>query len=258
MVTTAIKIISLEDSVQRRAEFSQQISGFDLDWSFFSAYRGVVSPLEYNELAARRRFGYALSPSEIGCYTSHFKCWEWLAQSEYEQAVIFEDDVLVDWRAIQDLAKHNFSDYGIHFLRLFATHPMQWKIIKFRFLSPHYHLIRTRNICFGLQGYILSKAAAQRLVSNYAKITSPVDWIPTRYWEHKLENYSLFPFPVIERHVPSTIGDKRSNWKKMSFPNRLIRLSWKIRDRVRRKFYDYTIKRWPLGHTVDAGDAFLK
>ena len=256
-MSTAIKIISLEDSVKRRAEFARQASDHDIQWSFFDGYRQIASPLHYEEKAAKRRFGRGLSPSEIGCYTSHYKCWEWLAHSEYDQAIIFEDDVLVDWMAIKELTKYNFADYNIHFLRLFATHPFNWNIIKFRFLSPHYHLIRTKGICFGLQGYVLTKQAAKQLIAEYIKMTLPVDWVPTLYWEHKLANYSLFPFPVIEKHVPSTIGDHRHQVTTMTLPDRAIRFSWRIKDKIKRIIYDLTVERRPLGETKDIGPSFL-
>jgi glycosyl transferase family 25 len=254
---TAIRVISLGDSTDRRAEFSRHASGLDLDWSFFCAYKGVVSPLRYNDRAATRRCGRPLSPPEIGCYVSHFKCWEWLTNSEYDQAIILEDDVIVDWRAITQLVQFNLSAHGIDLLRLYATHPIKCKIVMFRFLSPNCHLVRTRGMHLGIQGYILTKAGARRLVENYTNITAPVDWVVTRYWEHKLEAYSLFPFPVIEQYVPSTIGPRHSVTE-APLLERAIRFCWRIRDRVKRACFDrWTAKRWPLGPTIDMGPVFI-
>jgi glycosyl transferase, family 25 len=254
---TAIRVISLEDSTERRADISHQVSGLDLSWSFFSAHRGVVPPLRYNDRDATRRFGRVLIPPEIGAYVSHFKCWEWLANSEYNQALILEDDVMVDWRAISQLTLCNLADLGIALLRLFATHPIECKIVRYRFLSPHCHLVRTQGMYLGMQGYILTKSGSQRLVSKYSEITSPIDWVLTRYWEHGLDNYSLFPFPVIERYVPSTIGP-RAPVAKIPLFDRAIRVCWRIRDRVKREFVDrWTATRWPLGPTIDAGSVFI-
>jgi glycosyl transferase, family 25 len=254
---TAVKVISLEDSEQRRAEFTWQAMGVDVEWSFFPAHKSIVPPLEYSEKAANRRFGRALSPAEIGCYTSHFKCWEWLVHSEYDQAIIFEDDVMIDWKVIKVLSECDLSGYGIKFLRLFVTHTVNWKVVMFRFLSPHYHLIRTSGVCFGTQGYVLNKEAARLLVSNYAQVTFPADWVLTRYWDHKLINYALFPFPVIERHFPSTIGDQRNDAKKTPACHQVFWYVGRIRDRVKRELFDRTVERWPLGCTSDQGPAFI-
>jgi glycosyl transferase, family 25 len=255
---TAIRVISLEDSEERRAAFFRHVSCFDLDWSFFAAYKGVVSPLYYNDRDATRRFGRGLFPPEIGAYVSHFKCWEWLTHSEHDQAIILEDDVLVDWRAIIQLSQCNLSAHGIDLLRMFATHPIKGKIVMYRFLSPHCHLVRTTGMYLGMQGYMLTKAGASRFVEKYCNITSPIDWIMTRYWEHKVENYSLFPFPIIEQYGPSVIGPRDSVTKTPPLSDRAIRCCWRIRDRAKREYFDrWTAKRWPLGPTIDAGPAFI-
>jgi len=254
---TAIWVISLEDSTNRRAEFSRQVSGFDLNWSFFSAHKGIVSPLRYNDRDATRYCGRTLFPPEIGAYVSHFKCWEWLANSEYDQVIILEDDVIVDWRAITRLSQFNLSTHAIDLLRLFATHPITCKIVMYRFLSPHCHLVRTTGCYLGMQGYMLTKAGARSLVEKYTNITAPVDWVLTRYWEHRLGNYSLFPFPVIEQHGLSTIGP-RTSVTQAPFFDRAMRFCWRIRDRVKRECFDrWVAERWPLGPTIDAGPVFI-
>ena len=254
---TSIRVISLDDSINRRAEFSRQASGFDLEWSFFSGHKNIVSPLIYNERDAIRNCGRSLFPPEIGAYVSHFKCWEWLANSEYDQAIILEDDILVDWRAITQLSKFNLSAHMIDLLRMFATHPITCNIVMYRFLSPHCHLVRTAGWYLGMQGYMLTKPGARRLVEKYTNITAPVDWILTRYWEHRLGNYSLFPFPIIEQHVPSTIGP-RASVTQAPFVDRVMRFCWRVRDRVNRECFDrWTAERWPLGPSVDAGPVFI-
>jgi glycosyl transferase, family 25 len=253
---TAIRVISLDESTQRRAEFSRQVSGFELDWSFFSAYKRITSPLAYNDRDATRRFGRPLFPPEIGAYVSHFKCWEWLAESEHEQIIILEDDILADWRAITQLSQFKLSDYRIELLRLFATHPIKCRIVMHRFLAPHCHLVRAIGMYLGMQGYMLTKIGARRLVETYSNIAAPIDWVLTRYWEHGLQNYSLFPFPVIEQHVASTIGARGAVTEPALF-DRAVRLCWRIRDRAKREYFDRATERWPLGPTVDAGPVFI-
>ena len=255
---TAIRVISLEESTDRRSGFSQRVFASDLDWSFFSAYKGIVFPLGYNENDAVRSCGRALLNPEIGCYVSHFKCWEWLANSEYDQVIILEDDVMVDWKAITKLSQFNLSGYGINLLRLFATHPIKCKIVMYRFLSLHCHLVRTNGWYLGTQGYMLTKSGSRQLIENYVNITAPVDWILMRYWEHRLGNYSLFPFPVIEQHIPSTIGLQASSVTEARLFDRVIWFHWRMRDKVKRELFDrWTAERWPLGPTSDAGPVFI-
>ena len=110
-------MISLAKSIDRRQLFIQMASDTKLDWAFFPAHTGIMEPLQYDDRVAARRWGRPLSSAEIGCYASHFKLWEWLANSDYDQAIIFEDDVIADWAIIEQLAVHRFGDYGIDLLR---------------------------------------------------------------------------------------------------------------------------------------------
>jgi glycosyl transferase family 25 len=125
--TTAIRVINLGRSVDRRKAFVQMVGGTKLDWDFFPAHTGITEPLRYHNRVATRRCGRPLSPSELGCYASHFKLWEWLANSDYDQAIIFEDDAIVDWAVIEQIAINRFGDYGINLLRLHTLYPFPWR-----------------------------------------------------------------------------------------------------------------------------------
>lgn len=257
--STAIRVINLATSHGRRESFAALAKGNGLDWEFFPACVGPTKPVEYDARAATRRCGRPLSPSEIGCYASHFKIWEWLANSDYDQAIILEDDVIVDWSAIEEIAAHRFADHAIDLLRLFISHPFYWKIVKYRLLSPHIHLVRPVGMAFGTQAYLLTKAAARVLVAKYALVTAPLDWVVGRYWEHQLNVYSLAPFPVIERHASSVIGESQHQATKRAFSDRVVRVGWRIRDRAQRAYVEACLlKKYPLGPTEDCGPPFLQ
>ena len=256
--TTSIKVISLERSVDRRQAFTQMAGGTELDWAFFPARTGITEPLQYDDRVAVRRWGRALSSAEIGCYSSHFKVWEWLANSDYDQAIILEDDVIVDWAIIEKLAITRFSDYGINLLRLHTLYPFNCKMVKYRLFSPNTHLIRIVGNVPGAVAYLLTRAAARVLVSNYSIVAAPLDWILARYWEHRIIGYCMFPFPVIERHSPSTIGDERHAVSQRTVYDRIARIGWRIHGRAQRGYVERClIKRYPLGPTKDSGPPFL-
>jgi glycosyl transferase, family 25 len=255
---TAIKVISLTSSADRREAFAKQASDNRLDWSFFPACTGLAEPLKYDERAAIRRCGRLLSPSEIGCYASHFKLWEWLATSDCDQAIIFEDDILVDWRTIEQLALNDFAELGIDILRLYITHPFHSKIARYRLFSPHTHLVRPLGMTFGAQGYLLTKRGARELLSNYSVAAAPVDWVLSRYWEHRLPTYCIFPSPLIELAGRSTIGDKRHAVPQRSVADRIARFGWRIRDRAERAYVERCLmKKFPFGPIKDSGPPFL-
>jgi glycosyl transferase family 25 len=244
---TAIRVISLDRSVDRRQAFTQMAHGTKLDWAFFPAHTGTTKPLQYDDRV------------EIGCYASHFKLWEWLANSDYDQAIIFEDDVIVDWPIIEQIAANAFYDYGIHLLRLHTSYPFHFMIVKYRLFSPNNHLVRIVGTALGAVAYLLTKAAARTLVSNYCIVAAPVDWILVRYCEHRIVNFCVFPFPVIERHGPSTIGDERHAMPQRALYDRIARIAWRIRDRAKRAYVERClIKKYPLGATKDSGPPFMR
>jgi glycosyl transferase, family 25 len=257
---TAIRVINLAHAIERREEFTQLARPASVDWHFFPACTGPTARLRYDERAAIRRCGRRLSNGEVGCYASHFMLWDWLAASDYEQAIIFEDDVIVDWAVIEQLTLNRFADYGIDLLRLYLTHPFPWNIAKYRLLSPNSHLVRPRGMTFGTQGYLLTRDAARILVSRYGVAAAPVDWVLGRYWEHGLATFSIHPFPVIERHSSSGIGDRRhtASQRKARYDG-IAYIAWRIRDRFQRAFVENCVlKKYPLGKTEDSGPPFLQ
>jgi glycosyl transferase, family 25 len=180
------------------------------------------------------------------------------ANSDYDQAIILEDDVIVDWAIIEKLAINRFSDYGINLLQLHTLFPTYWKIVKYRLFSPNNHLIRVVGTVLGAVAYLLTKAAARTLVSNYFTVAAPLDWVLMRYWEHRIIGYCIFPFPVIERHSPSTIGDERHAVSQRAVYDRIARIGWRIHDRTQCAYVEHClIKKYPLGPTKDTGPPFL-
>lgn len=235
---TAIRVISLERSTDRRDTFSQMAAATKVDWDFFPACTGLKPPLTYDRRAATRRSGRPMTPAEIGCYASHFKLWEWLAGSDYDQLIILEDDVIVHWGVIEQLAATKFSDHRVDLLRLFATHPFKWKFVKHQPLFAGRHLIRIAGMTYGMQGYLITRAAARSLVARYAAIRAPVDWVLNWYWEHGIFNYCLFPSPLIDRLMPSTIGHCRHDETSTSPLDRFLYALTQQRDKLKRAFVE--------------------
>jgi len=241
---TAIRVISLdtEASVERRKLFQQTAESAGVAWEFFSAFSGAVSPVTYDDEKSKLKFGRSLRLSEIGCYTSHFKLWEWLVNSNFEQAIIFEDDTLIDWTFIGKLANMDFNQAGIDILRFFSTDIPKVKNFHPSFLQGKYHLSAVKGPTWGTQGYMVTRTAAECLIARYSTIEMPIDWVLTRYWEHHMINFLLFPAPLLERDVPSMIGF-REHWQDLPLFGRtgkLYRFLYRAYVRLKRAHFDFT------------------
>jgi glycosyl transferase family 25 len=256
--STFVHVISVAGATERRAEFSEQARGARSAWAFVDAARDAPSNLPYVAEAAERRFGRVLAPNEVGCFASHFAAWQGLLASTHDQLIVLEDDVLVDWRALDRIAEVDFAALGLHLLRLYATHPFRHETAIVRFLGPHQHLVRARGMFLGCQGYVLTRHAAERLTVCARAIHMPVDWFMGRYWEFGFPNYCLFPFPIIERCVASNIGDRseappisRTAWLARQYHRATDRVARELADRVR-------FARNPFEALPDAGPSFVE
>ncbi|KQP43199.1 glycosyltransferase family 25 protein [Pseudorhodoferax sp. Leaf274] len=257
MTKTAIRVISMESATKRRTEFGEAANGCGLDWAFFPALRQAEAPLRYDMQLAVSRFGRPLKPGEIGCYASHYALWGWFLASDYDQLVVLEDDTVVDWPAIAPLCRHDLSSHGIDILKLFSTHPLNARVAKYKLLSDHSHLLSVRGLTLGTQAYLLTRTGATALHRSCNVLCMPVDWAMSRYWDYGVRNYCLFPFPVLERHGPSTIGHSAQEEFLPTARQRAARLSWKIRERAARASSDLFCSRHPFGKPQDQGAASI-
>ncbi len=257
-LNTAIRVISMGAAQDRRQRFSDDAHAAEVEWSYFDALRLPEAPLRYDESAALVHTGRPLRAGEIGCYASHHSVWRWFIKSGHDQLIVFEDDVVVDWGAIRVLCERDLSADGIHILRLFATHPTRSKIARYKLFSDHSHLMRLRGHCYGTQAYVLTRQGAAALVKSCDVLSMPVDWAMSRYWDYGIDNYAVFPFPVLERLGPSTIAHDGPGVSAETISPRGSRFVWRLRERASRAWADARRARRPFGLPSDTVGAMFR
>jgi glycosyl transferase, family 25 len=231
---TKIWVISVLGADDRRAAFSRCAEG--VEWEFFAAHTGLDPGLAYDEATVVGRYGRKLHSGELGCYSSHFALWRWLLASDFDQAIVLEDDVVADWNFIDQLRCVDLQERGIQYLRLFAKMPSPWRSIASPYFDKYRHLIRFTGYALGTQAYVITRRGAECLILHGLKVEAPVDVYMDRTWDHGLLNLALYPFPVYERHQPSSIGESRFGPDRYTAQSQLRKLE--IRNffaRVRRK-----------------------
>src|SRR5262249_55871304 len=152
-----------------------------LQWSFFEAFRTLSPNLRYTEEAAVIAKGRPLMPSELGTYSSHFELWSWFLRSNYQQILILEDDVLVDWGYLAELCTFDLSAAQIPFLRLYAMTPGLSR--KVGMLGDR-QLVQYLTYVYGAQAYILTRLGATRLIAYAREVRYPIDDLLDRTWDH--------------------------------------------------------------------------
>jgi glycosyl transferase family 25 len=254
MTNTVVRVISMASAVGRREQFAAGAQGIQLPWAFFDALTGPRLPLVHEPHGALVRAGRALRPGELGCYASHYAVWQEFLDTPAKQLLVFEDDVLVDWVAVQRLAAQDFASIGVHVLKLFATFPIQARTVRHKFYSDHSHLVRVQGYCYGTQAYLLTRTAARALLESCAVLDMPIDWAMSRYWVYGHPNYAVVPYPVIERLVPSSIGHPPAQRGSQAATARGQRLVWRVRDRARRLVVDLGARWEPSPQAIDGAE----
>jgi glycosyl transferase, family 25 len=259
--TTIVRVISLASASVRRENFASDARQTIMDWKYFDALRGPEeseAQLRHDPAATITHTGRPLHPGELGCYASHYNLWCCFLGTDKDQLVVFEDDVSVDWVALELLCKHNLAEHGMHILRLFSTHPLKATIARYKLYSDHSHLLQLSGYCYGTQAYILTRTGAAALVKSCQRLTMPVDWAMSRYWDYKITNYAVFPYPILERLGPSMIDHGRSLVYLSTRRQRFERLKWRIRERLRRLYFDARSSSNALGTISDNTSILLR
>lgn len=202
-----IYVISLKDSVGRRVEASSQLEKLSFEWEFIDAVDGRKLhsfPIEYNPIKVRRLLGFEMTPSELGCFFSHKKIWNIIAQKK-QTAVILEDDfVLTENFDFGVLNTINNND-DLAFLRLQGLTNVENKTLE------TYNDLRLCELLgdpLGSSAYFITPKCASRFIKRTKEIFEPLDHFLANTRRHGIESLALLPYPVEVSADTSTITDR--------------------------------------------------
>jgi glycosyl transferase family 25 len=207
--STKIFVVSLKTAVDRRDTFRKRATAAGSSWEFFDAHTALGADLSYSDADALKYKGRALRLGELGCYSSHYHLWKQLVDDDAKQYIILEDDVIVDWKAIFLISSVDFERSSLNYVRLYYKKPCKFIVRNRHFLTRNFSLIELTNLAFGTQGYVITKSGAASLIKYCEDVCRPIDDQMDRFWDHGLPNLCLFPFPLMEEAVASTIGNER-------------------------------------------------
>lgn len=233
-VRTKIFVISMRSAAERRRIFTGGTIPKSIGWEFFDAHEKLHPDLHYDEDKAIIAKGRPLTAGELGCYSSHYALWEKLAEDDAEQYLILEDDILVDWSFIKPLIAEDHGEAGRDYIRLYYKKPAPARILETDFICRTTRLIEISGFCFGTQAYLLTKNGAHRFMAHTRQVVRPIDDQMDRSWIHGIPNLAVFPFPVLERSVPSAIGTSR--FDQYQIPQRLKLRRFLSRNRERANY----------------------
>ena len=176
------------------------------EWAFFYAVSAVDVGLSYNDQGAIKCMGRSMTPGELSCFASHFAMAKrFLEESERDFLIVSEDDIFIDESFDFDAVIRMMTAANIDYLRLFSreiipvSSLVHWK--RFQFFRFTWRAA-------GTQFYVLSKQGARNFVDyvvNLGGLTQRVDTEMNNYWYTGNTIYALYPWPVLERNIATTI-----------------------------------------------------
>ncbi len=228
-----ILVVSLESATARRAAFAGRAAGTSLPWRFVDACTGPAPGMEIDEPAILRNKGRPMSRGEIGCYASHFSIWRDMLARGVRQAIVLEDDTVVDWGYLELLARTDLHAIGLDYLRLYAKRPTWQRVVRRDFLQHSRTIVELVGLAYGTQGYVITHEGAARLAAHCRTVRRPVDDAMDRSWAHGLPNLALYPAPILEATVESEIGASRFAPKTDPVYYSLRQKAWRKVERMR-------------------------
>ncbi|OAN78664.1 glycosyl transferase family 25 [Sulfitobacter sp. EhC04] len=176
-------------------------------------------------------YPFAMGPGEVGCFLSHRKCWQDIADGPDPYVLIAEDDLVIDpapWdRAIALVAAHATEE---SFIRL----PAKDRERRAAVLAQNGEATLFLPRVIGLQTVcqVVGRAAARRLLAATEPLDRPVDTTLQMHWITGQPVHTIWPSGVGEMPGTSTIQKK-------------TRASGKLMREIRRAIYRTRIKARP-------------
>jgi glycosyl transferase family 25 len=234
-MTVPIRVVSLATSTDRRQQFAEQMTRIPVDWCFFDARTGLPDSLSYDPNKALWHRGRTLTQGELGCFASHYVLWQSLIDDpELEGLCILEDDVVLDGTFFSKVRDFPALFKGHDCVRFYAKQPVPMTILG---AAGGRHIVRFHRPPYGTQGYFISRAGAAKFIASIKEVVRPVDDEMDRVWSNRVPSVGVFPFPLFELTLSSTIEDKRRALASLKGADRWRRLAFRVAEKLRRIAY---------------------
>jgi glycosyl transferase family 25 len=202
-----ILVISLERSLDRRAQVEREMKKISLPWNFLNAVDGAALkdvPIEYNSRKVKRLLGYELTPSEIGCYLSHKSAWKACVENNMTTLVLEDDFVLSsDFERILHVLLSDITAWNV--IRLQGLYEVPFNTIVEK---SGIALVKNQGDAVGCTAYLLKPEMAKVLIKHSTSIYEPVDHFMEHHLKHGVEFLAIRPYPVGISLAKSTIADR--------------------------------------------------
>lgn len=137
--------------------------------------------------------GRRWAPRELGCYLSHIECLKEFIASEYNYALILEDDATIDKNLLSILSQATAFSKDWNMLRLSTVNSGKWFPV--RKIGDH-----SLSVCLtrekGAGGYLVDKKAAKKMVQKLLPMRLAWDVAFDLEWFLGFKTLGVYPMPI--------------------------------------------------------------
>lgn len=242
--TFPVYVLNLDRSKDRWDSLQRHAQEFGIELCRIAAIDGkLLQPEEkqfFDEAGFQRHHGKTVLPAEIGCYLSHLKALEMIANGQDYAGVIIEDDI-------------RFSDEFVPVVEA-AVALQGWDVFKlihnrlvgFRPAAQLTADVEIGRTCHGPLGnagaYIVTKSGAKRLLQALQPMHLPYDVALERGWAGSYAFFTASKAVVSNANeTGSTISTDRHSYARAKLPlyRRGSTLLFRVSDYLNRFFYSF-------------------
>lgn len=240
-------LINLDRSRDRLNKMTARFSELGVAFERVKAVDGnTLSSDHINAVRLQVRGLLPLSESEVGCFLSHRKCWELIANGHQSYGCVFEDDVLLSDRLKLFLSDSQWIPGDADVVKLETAGDRIWLDTPVIDLAEGFKLGRLRSVHYRTAGYILSRRAAEHLLSVSQQFYVPVDLVvfdPAHGVANEMVIYQMVPSlcaqtkhlhsPGAVDHIETTIEERG----RYEIEGKLAKHARKIRGEARKMWH---------------------
>lgn len=236
-----VYVVNLDRSVDRMASIAESSAQFGIEIQRIPAVDGKMLTPDQEKVLDVARFhricGKRVLPAEIGCYLSHLRILELIAEGEHEIGVVVEDDIKFS-AEFTDFVRDLRRVSGWDMVKL--TYHRANGYVKYLDVGQNRSLGRCLHGPVGSSAaYVITRGAARKFLQSLHPMVVPIDVEMERGWAHGLAVFTVDRPVVTFSPVASTIVTSSLGYKPMKFPfyRRLGTLVYRAGEYVRRVAY---------------------
>jgi len=232
-------IIHLHRAAKRKINVQTMISKLKLETEVIDAVDG--NKLTFDEISKylskknlyRPNYPFKINTGEIGCFLSHRAVWKKIVQEKLDFALIFEDDIQIDYKNFEQSFKVGLN----HIKKLGYIQFQTRKITNYALELDNVNgikILKPKTIPLRTSAQLISYDTALNLLTKSIKIDRPVDGFLQLFWSTK-QNISLIQ-PSGITDITHISGGSILSIKKSIYSS-IIRSFIRVYYRIKIKFY---------------------